>query len=1218
MIVDPAKWVSSGGAGGTGYISLTDAVNNQINGTIFIEDFDGGAPVYGFKATFKMRVGDGTANAADGWSFNWATNLGNNMGEEGSGAGLTVAFDTYQNTGEDAPEVDVKVGGLVVAHKHVNKSDLQSNTFADTLIQYVNGLLTVQFNGITFFQNIPIGLPAIPGGRWAFGAHTGGENETHWLDDLNIQTYALTVPMIAAAPANAHGITVALLDAPNAAVDSTSLSATVDAATVQGNATKTADRTVYTYTSPDFYPAGSTHDVVLTYKYGSPATTATSTFTVTVPPYTILPATAVLPSGSIDTTKRGFVWRIQQVQSDTTLANTLQRTEDQLSGLLGSNIADPNIVGVASAAASAPNPASAPIEFKIPGVINLSLAEGDNNGYFTPDLQMPGLASGAGDNAAAEILTGLEFPAAGTYTMIVNSDDGFRTAAGRNPREVTNPTLGEFNNGRGAADTVFYFYVPAAGIYGFRTVWFQGNGGANIEWSTVLSDGQRALINDTTTYTTAVKAYQLAGNAVPAFVRSVYPGVNATMINRPKTVEAVLVDGSTQVTASSVTLKLNGTAVTPNTTKTGGETKMVYTVIGDLQASTYYTAELGYTDNKGTTHITTWTFTTGPLSSTTFSIEAEDYDFNGGQANPQKGTAGMDVDVMPYYGGAYDSMLGVLNVDYYNNDQLDADVYRHEEVPNHTDMYTANNVAGGNGKGGNISINSSDRGSYQTTVNYGIGWSGSPDWYNYTRNFPDNKMGGWWKVYALLSYGGEADGQLSGSFGVVSDGVGTDTQTVNIAGTFSASGSGGWGANNLVPMKTASGADAVVKLIGKQTVRFNSGSGDYNALILSAAPPPPPALASVTSDSSKRNEVVIDWTLQDTDTKVNASTVKLSFNGQDYMSKATATKTDTGATIHLDLTGTMFASGELPWVLTFSDTSTPPQNVTATGKYVVNPYPTDGTFVIEAEDYNYDNGKTNPQSGTAGMDINVMPYSGGAYDSLLGIYNVDYSNNDGNDSDAYRHEDIPVPDTNPHHVDIAPSNGNRYSNDRGIFTTDNNWRIGWVDTADWCNYTRSFPKNDYNVWAALSYGDTAAGRLRGTLYMVTSDATQPNQTTQVMGTFNAPGSGGWGRNELVPMKDTSGSIVKVTMDGAKTVRFNMDSGDFDYLLFVPATAVVVNKPQFTKINLSGANITIEWTGGGTLISSDTVNGTYSPVSGNPASPATVPNSGKAKFFRVQN
>mgnify|MGYP000909057006 FL=1 len=36
-ILEPAKWVSSGGVGGSGYISLTDALNDQ-QGAIIIED----------------------------------------------------------------------------------------------------------------------------------------------------------------------------------------------------------------------------------------------------------------------------------------------------------------------------------------------------------------------------------------------------------------------------------------------------------------------------------------------------------------------------------------------------------------------------------------------------------------------------------------------------------------------------------------------------------------------------------------------------------------------------------------------------------------------------------------------------------------------------------------------------------------------------------------------------------------------------------------------------------------------------------------------------------------------------------------------------------------------------------------------------------------------------------------------------------------------------
>src|SRR3954471_17040388 len=56
-LVDPAKWVATGGVGGTGHVSLTDAVGSQ-NGTMFIEDLDNGVAVGGFKATFKLRVGD--------------------------------------------------------------------------------------------------------------------------------------------------------------------------------------------------------------------------------------------------------------------------------------------------------------------------------------------------------------------------------------------------------------------------------------------------------------------------------------------------------------------------------------------------------------------------------------------------------------------------------------------------------------------------------------------------------------------------------------------------------------------------------------------------------------------------------------------------------------------------------------------------------------------------------------------------------------------------------------------------------------------------------------------------------------------------------------------------------------------------------------------------------------------------------------------------------
>ena len=67
----------------------------------------------------------------------------------------------------------------------------------------------------------------------------------------------------------------------------------------------------------------------------------------------------------------------------------------------------------------------------------------------------------------------------------------------------------------------------------------------------------------------------------------------------------------------------------------------------------------------------------------------------------------------------------------------------------------------------------------------------------------------------------------------------------------------------------------------------------------------------------------------------------------------------------------------------------------------------------------------------------------------------------------------------------------------------------------------------------------------------------------------------------------------------------------------PAGSVTVPPPKFNKPVLSGGQITITWSGTGTLLeSTDLIN--WTPVPGNPTSPYTV-SAGLAvrKFYRVQ-
>ncbi|MEW6158100.1 MAG: immunoglobulin domain-containing protein, partial [Verrucomicrobiota bacterium] len=206
-------------------------------------------------------------------------------------------------------------------------------------------------------------------------------------------------------------------------------------------------------------------------------------------------------------------------------------------------------------------------------------------------------------------------------------------------------------------------------------------------------------------------------------------------------------------------------------------------------------------------------------------------------------------------------------------------------------------------------------------------------------------------------------------------------------------------------------------------------------------------------------------------------------------------------------------------------------------------------FVIEAEDFNYGSGQRRSQADT-------MPYLGGAYNGLGAVANVDYFQpaNEGS-ANEYRVGETPnVPMTqNPDF-------------DREAWQVTTNYRIGWTDNGDWYNYTRVFPNAHYQVYAALSFDGTAPGQLKGSMQKVTSGANTTSQTVVQLGTFDAPGSGGWGRNALVPLKSADGTIADVELNGLTTLRFTAVSGDIDYYKFVPLVP-----PQITE---HPANLTV--------------------------------------------
>ena len=143
--------------------------------------------------------------------------------------------------------------------------------------------------------------------------------------------------------------------------------------------------------------------------------------------------------------------------------------------------------------------------------INHNQDVGGNAGRFGDDIGMfdAGLMDEINtDNISWEVLTYVEFPEAGIVTMAVNSDDGFRVTHGEEPAlNDDDQVLGVFSGGRGASDTIFRFVVPEPGIYPMRLLWYEGGGGANVEWWTLDADGVRHLINGPDD-SAAFKAYQ--------------------------------------------------------------------------------------------------------------------------------------------------------------------------------------------------------------------------------------------------------------------------------------------------------------------------------------------------------------------------------------------------------------------------------------------------------------------------------------------------------------------------------------------------------------------------------------------------------------------------------------------------------------------------------------------------------------------------------------
>jgi len=204
--------LGSGAFIATNRLVLTPPVNS-LTGSITPDDLDAGQTIEAFTATFKVQFGPGTANPADGLSFNFGPNVapGGLYGEEGPGGStLTVAFDIYDNGGGEAPAIDIKYADKVVAHAGFSKADLITSKLENVFIQLKkNGALSVSYKDAVVHTNVFIDHWVPSAGFFNISARTGGENAEMDIDDLSINTTVQGTPVAPTITANPQSATIA-------------------------------------------------------------------------------------------------------------------------------------------------------------------------------------------------------------------------------------------------------------------------------------------------------------------------------------------------------------------------------------------------------------------------------------------------------------------------------------------------------------------------------------------------------------------------------------------------------------------------------------------------------------------------------------------------------------------------------------------------------------------------------------------------------------------------------------------------------------------------------------------------------------------------------------------------------------------------------------------------------------------------------------------------
>jgi hypothetical protein len=593
--------LSTGGVTG-GALKLTLNQGSQQS-TFIVNNLDNGEPFVGFDMTFNLRIGSGSGTPADGFSIFVGDFADGNYGEEGPGTiqGLTVVYDIYNNGGAvaEAPAIDIKVDGVIVAHRLGNPAigALPTTLRSEAAFWPVklhadpDGTVDLVVNNVVVYTNLPV-FRAITDAqntmRFGFAARTGGENANIWLDNLNITT----VPTDAAAgqPRVVDIVPVRPLEQNASQVGGASVvfrdgTASIDPATVVFRYNNTVvtptitrtksdpglenpDQTVITYSGVNgLLPAGAGTAQVTYATTSTPAVNNTFSWSFNVTAATVIPV--AWKAVGVDETKPGFKTRLYQMDrwrspGDQNITPVGERqlafgfidptTHQPYPDVSGQDPALQDELGY----------------FAIEDVLNFEQG-GGNAGQINPSAPFPNLASsstldGGLGNFVMEFQGYLKLTAGG-HRFGVQADDRVRFSFGPSFDAVGYAPQARTTGAN--AETIFDVVIPEDGFYPFRCSYWEGGGGAHFELFWINpANNQKVLVNDPNT-PESPRAYREATGARP-WVKRVLPVESWVGAFPNEKVIAEIIDGPTiGIDDASIKMQINGVDQTINKTRTG-------------------------------------------------------------------------------------------------------------------------------------------------------------------------------------------------------------------------------------------------------------------------------------------------------------------------------------------------------------------------------------------------------------------------------------------------------------------------------------------------------------------------------------------------------------------------------------------------------------------------------------------------------------------------